>query len=98
MDDLEVQEDDNRVDPNELDAKFQLLRKIENRKFIYDSRERNHSKREILSAAWEEIATDIKINGKEVSGKYFLFLISKLIHYYSIKCTLTSYILCYFSI
>ncbi len=70
MDDLEVQEDDNRVDPNELDAKFQLLRKIENRKFIYDSRERNHSKREILSAAWEEIATDIKINGKEVSGKY----------------------------
>jgi hypothetical protein len=40
MDDLEVQEDDNSVDPNELDAKFQLLRKIENRKFIYDSRER----------------------------------------------------------
>ncbi len=29
MDDLEVQEDDNRVDPNELDTKFQLLRKIE---------------------------------------------------------------------
>ncbi len=52
MDDLEVQEDDNRVDPIELDAKFQLLRKIENRKFIYDSREKNHSKREILSAAF----------------------------------------------
>jgi hypothetical protein len=54
-------EDEDRVDPNELDAKFQLLRKVENRKYIYDSRDKYHSKREILSAAWVEIATDTKV-------------------------------------
>ncbi len=53
--------DEDRVNPNELDAKFQLLRKVENRKYIYNPRAKNHSKREILSAAWEEIATDIKV-------------------------------------
>jgi hypothetical protein len=51
-----------------MDAKFHVLRKIENRPFIYDSRDPNHSKRDILSAAWEEIAMDVRINGKEVTG------------------------------
>jgi hypothetical protein len=64
-----VDPEDDRVDPNEMDAKFHVLRKIENRPFIYDSRDPNHSKRDILSAAWEEIATDVRINGKEVTGK-----------------------------
>ncbi len=49
------------MDPNELDAKFQLFRKVENKKYIYDPRDKTHSKREILPAAWKEIATDIKV-------------------------------------
>ena len=66
---MEDDPEDERVVPMEIDAKFLLLRMIENRKFIYDKRDPNHSKRGILSNAWEEIASDTKIIiGKEQTG------------------------------
>jgi len=69
--DHEGDNEDGRVDPIELDGVFDIIRQIELRAFIYDSTDDNHSKRDLLNKAWMEISTDIRINGKKVTGKIF---------------------------
>lgn len=69
MEDNSIEE--NRVDPSELDSTFQLIRKVENRRFLFDSKDPKHSKRELLSSAWEDVASDIRLNGNQVTGMFF---------------------------
>ena len=58
-----------RVDLAECDGVFEMLRKIENRPIIFDAMHPQHSESDPVSTAWNEVAADLIVNGKKVTGK-----------------------------
>ena len=65
----EQEEESQRVDPGEVDALFAMIRKLENRRFLIDAKDPNHSKRDMVTSGWNEVASDIKVNNEQVTSK-----------------------------